>query len=133
MTLSSLQQDHIPSDFGVIIIDEASQCLEPLCIAALDKAKKFVLIGDYEQLQPLVKSPEAAEKGMSISLFERLCKKYPYLTTPLKKQYRMCEEIMALSNSLVYNGLLEAADETTRKMRLKPNLEVFSCLPSGIK
>lgn len=121
VTLTSAQQDHIPSDFGVIIVDEASQCLEPLCISVLEKGKKFVLIGDYQQLQPLVKSPEAAEKGMSVSLFERLCHKYPDVTTPLKKQYRMCSDIMALSNSLVYEGMLETADEKTANMRLTPN------------
>jgi DNA replication ATP-dependent helicase Dna2 len=128
VTLSSLQLEHVPSDFNVVIIDEASQCLEPLCISALEKAKKFVLIGDYQQLQPLVRSQEAAEKGMAVSLFERMCKKYSELKTPLKKQYRMCEEIMALSNSLVYNNLLEAADEKTKTMRLKINEETFICL-----
>lgn len=56
MTLSSLSLEHIPSDFDVVIVDEASQCLEPLCVSAIYKARKFVLIGDYRQLQPLVKN-----------------------------------------------------------------------------
>ncbi len=78
--------------------------MEPVCIEGLLKARKFVLIGDYKQLQPVVKSKEAFKKGMCISLFERLCKAFPVNTVALKKQYRMNNKIMALSNKLVYNG-----------------------------
>jgi DNA replication ATP-dependent helicase Dna2 len=41
---------------------------------------------------------------MGISLFERLCKNNPNQTVALKKQYRMNEKIMNLSNELVYDG-----------------------------
>lgn len=65
------------------------------------------MIGDYKQLQPIVKSKKAGQKGMGVSLFERLCIKYPELTVALRLQYRMNKEIMALSNKLVYDGQLE--------------------------
>jgi superfamily I DNA and/or RNA helicase len=55
--------------FDITILDEASQCLEPVCLEGLMKARKFILIGDYKQLQPVVKSKEAFKNGMCISLF----------------------------------------------------------------
>lgn len=48
---------------------------------------------------------------MQISLFERLCTLYKQEKMTLKKQYRMSPAIMKLTNSLVYNGQLELADE----------------------
>lgn len=50
---------HIPEKFDLVILDEASQSLEPACIEALVKGSKIVLIGDYKQLQPIVKSKRA--------------------------------------------------------------------------
>jgi len=47
------------------------------------------MIGDYYQLNPLVKSSLAEKKGMGLSLFEKLCKLHPASATVLKKQYRM--------------------------------------------
>lgn len=73
VTLSSLFIHHLPRHFDVVILDEASQCLEPVCLDAILRADKFIMIGDYQQLQPLVKSSSA---GMKTSLFERLCKAY---------------------------------------------------------
>lgn len=61
MTLASLSIHHLPSEFDIVIMDEASQCLEPSCVEALLRAKKFIMIGDYLQLQPLVRSKEAAK------------------------------------------------------------------------
>ena len=64
-------------NFDYVIVDEASQTLEPILLESLFFSSKFVLIGDYFQLSPLVKSPIAIEKGMSVSLFERLAKDHP--------------------------------------------------------
>lgn len=63
--------------FDFIVVDEASQTLEPILLESLFFSQKFILIGDYFQLSPLVKSPEATAKGMAISLFERLAKQHP--------------------------------------------------------
>lgn len=40
-------------------------------------ARRFVLVGDTNQLPPLVTSKEAAEAGLAVSLFERLSKAHP--------------------------------------------------------
>lgn len=59
VTLASVSSPHIPKEFDLVILDEASQSLEPSCIEALTRGKKIVLIGDYKQLQPIVRSRKA--------------------------------------------------------------------------
>lgn len=71
--------------FDFCIMDEASQISEPLAVGPILLAQKFVMIGDYYQLNPLVKSSLAEKKGMGLSLFERLCKIHPTSATVLKK------------------------------------------------
>lgn len=63
--------------FDYVVVDEASQTLEPILLESLFFSSKFILIGDYFQLSPLVKSHEAMSKGMAVSLFERLAKQHP--------------------------------------------------------
>ncbi len=50
-------------------MDEASQISEPLSIGPILLAQKFVMIGDYQQLKPLVQSSLAEKKGLGVSLF----------------------------------------------------------------
>lgn len=109
VTLTSLYNEVIPTDFDVVIVDEASQCIEPLCVNALTKAKKFVLVGDYKQLGPVIIDSYAEKQGMRVSLFERLCRDYTGFTTALTKQWRMSADIMELTNNLVYDNALECA------------------------
>ena len=68
------------------------------------------MIGDYYQLNPLVKSILAEKKGMGLSLFEKLCKKHPASATVLKKQYRMNEDILELSNSIIHHRVMTHGD-----------------------
>lgn len=72
--------------FDYVIVDEASQTLEPIILESLFYAKRFILIGDYFQLSPLVKCPEAEKKGMAVSLFERLCLQNPDSVCKLTEQ-----------------------------------------------
>ena len=84
--------------FDFCIMDEASQISEPLALGPILLADKFVMIGDFYQLNPLVKSPYAEKKGLNISLFERICRQHPENVTILKKQYRMSRDILELTN-----------------------------------
>lgn len=54
--LSNYYDDPI---FDVVIVDEASQLTEPMTLAALNHARRFVLVGDHRQLPPIVQSEQA--------------------------------------------------------------------------
>jgi len=85
-------------------MDEASQISEPLAVGPILLADKFIMIGDYLQLDPLIRSKLAEKKGMNKSLFQKLCQKNRNSVTVLKKQYRMNDDILKLSNSIIYDG-----------------------------
>ncbi|KAM5140441.1 DNA replication ATP-dependent helicase/nuclease DNA2 [Mantella aurantiaca] len=96
--------------FDFCIVDEASQISQPICLGPLFYADRFVLVGDHQQLPPLVQSADARELGMSESLFKRL-ERNQDAVVHLTVQYRMNSKIMSLSNKLVYEGRLECASE----------------------
>ena len=67
------------------------------------------MAGDHKQLDPTVKSIEASEKGLSISIFERVMNfKGEINSTMLVEQYRMNENIMKWSSSAMYQNKLIA-------------------------
>ena len=78
------------------IVDECAMCTEPECMVPIQRAEHVVLIGDHNQLRPVIKSREADAKGLGMSLFERYAQgdksqqldplQKPYM---LKMQYRM--------------------------------------------
>lgn len=93
--------------FDYCVVDEASQITLPVCLGPIRMAKTFVLVGDHYQLPPLVQNKEASGGGLDISLFKLLCDTQPSSVVNLEHQYRMCENIMLLSNSLIYSGRLK--------------------------
>ena len=93
--------------FDYCIVDEASQISIPACIGPLRYADKFVLVGDPYQLPPLVKSKQAIKERLGISLFKLLSESHPQSVVSLSFQYRMNKDIMALSNTLIYNNRLK--------------------------
>ncbi|EWC48384.1 hypothetical protein DRE_02153 [Drechslerella stenobrocha 248] len=97
--------------FDYCIVDEASQITLPVCVGPIRMAKKFVLVGDHFQLPPLVRSQEAKTGGLDVSLFKLLSDTHPNSVVNLEHQYRMCEEIMTLSNYLIYDGRLKCGTE----------------------
>ena len=103
--------------YDTLIIDEASQALEPECWNAMLKADRTMLAGDHLQLSPVVKSDKAKKMGLGSTLLDHLSGNihYDYL---LKTQYRMNKDILHFSNTSFYNGILEShssvADRTLR-------------------
>ena len=93
--------------FDFCILDEASLITEPLSLGPILMADKFIMIGDYYILNPIVRNIDAEKKGMSISLFRKLSERYPYDVAILKKQYRMNDQICSLSNVIAYKGLIK--------------------------
>ena len=115
--------------FDVCVVDEASQITLPTSLGPLLHARKFVLVGDHFQLPPLVQNRAALEGGLDISLFKQLSERFPEAVATLGRQYRMCEDIMSLSNELIYSGQLKCGTESvanrTLKLANESGLEVF--------
>ncbi|XP_025208408.1 DNA replication ATP-dependent helicase/nuclease DNA2 isoform X2 [Melanaphis sacchari] len=105
--------------FDVCIVDEATQVVQSSVIAALYSSKMFVLVGDPQQLPPLIKNKKAKELGMDVSMFERLDR--PSVTAILPVQYRMNGPIAELANKYTYNGSLQCANNTVKYATLKLN------------
>ncbi|ELK32359.1 DNA2-like helicase [Myotis davidii] len=96
--------------FDFCIVDEASQISQPVCLGPLFFSRRFVLVGDHQQLPPLVLNREARALGMSESLFKRL-ERNKNAVVQLTVQYRMNSKIMSLSNKLTYEGKLECGSD----------------------
>jgi superfamily I DNA and/or RNA helicase len=95
--------------FSLVVLDEAGQCTEPNAWIPLQRAEKLVCGGDHCQLPPTVLSFEAAQKGLSVSLMERLVHEHgAAITTRLDVQYRMNTAIMKFSSQEFYEGSLIA-------------------------
>lgn len=110
---------NLRSHFDYCIIDEASQITLPVSLGPLRFCDKFVLVGDHYQLPPLVQHPDSYVKdGLSQSLFKVLGDAHPDSVVELDLQYRMCEQIMMLSNSLIYNGRLKCGSAIVAKQSL---------------
>ncbi|CAF3631406.1 hypothetical protein QX201_012948 [Fusarium graminearum] len=104
--------------FDYCIVDEASQITLPICAGPIRMARTFVLVGDHNQLPPVVKNEEAREGGLDVSLFKLLSDTHPESVVNLEHQYRMCEDIMTLSNTLIYEGKLRCGTEQLKKKKL---------------
>jgi len=92
-------------EFDVVLVDEASQLTEPDTLAAINRGDRFVLVGDHEQLPPVVRSGGR----LGTSLFERLVDTHPEAAVMLDQQYRMSQRIQAFSSESFYDGQLRPA------------------------
>ncbi|WP_123623549.1 AAA domain-containing protein [Halorubrum sp. CSM-61] len=115
-------------EFDVALVDEASQLTEPGTHAAINRADRFVLVGDHEQLPPVVR----AENDLQTSLFQRLIERYPDASVMLDRQYRMSQRIQAFASAEFYDGALrpatpEVAGQTLRDLGVDPD-----DLPDGL-
>jgi DNA replication ATP-dependent helicase Dna2 len=109
--------------FDYCIVDEASQITLPVCLGPIRMARTFILVGDHYQLPPLVQNKEAQEGGLDISLFKLLSDAHPESVVNLEHQYRMCEDIMVLSNNLIYSGRLKCGTPAVASRSLDlPNI-----------
>ncbi|RDI72828.1 AAA domain-containing protein [Halopelagius longus] len=116
--------------FDVALVDEASQLTEPGTLAAVNLAETFVLVGDHEQLPPVVR----AENDLQTSLFERLVTDHPEASVMLDRQYRMSQRIQAFSSAEFYDGELRPATGEVAAQRLSqlPGVDE-NALPSELR
>jgi predicted DNA helicase len=92
-------------NFDVVVIDEATQAVEPSCLVPALFAPKLILAGDHKQLPPTVLSENA--RALEYSLFERLIHIYHAdRSLMLDTQYRMNTKIMKFSNKYYYHNEL---------------------------
>jgi ATP-dependent RNA/DNA helicase IGHMBP2 len=106
--------------FKTVFIDEAGQALEPACWIPLLKSQRVIFAGDHQQLPPTIKSFEAAQGGLSKTLFEKGIEKFPGHAHMLRVQYRMHEAIMRFSSDYFYHGKLIAHPSVAHEL-LRPN------------
>lgn len=130
--------------FDLVVVDEASQVLQPICIGPLHFASgPFILVGDHYQLPPLHRGGVGQGRRLTRradtqdhndshgleqfksdeSLFRRLCERHPTTIFRLRKQYRMAQQIMDLSNEMVYGGNLECGSAEVAQQRLQMDPE----------
>ncbi|WP_135534267.1 AAA domain-containing protein [Halostella pelagica] len=100
--------------FDVAVVDEAAQLTEPETLAAINLADRFVLVGDHEQLPPVVRT----ENDLTKSLFERLIEDHPDAGVMLDRQYRMAQRIQAYASREFYDGALRPATGDVASQRL---------------
>ncbi|KAH7352248.1 hypothetical protein KP509_19G036700 [Ceratopteris richardii] len=93
--------------FDMVLIDEASQAVEPACWIPLLKGRRAVLAGDPCQLAPVILSRKALEGGLGISLMERVFNLHGgSLRISLNVQYRMNDVISSWTSKEMYEGKL---------------------------
>jgi DNA replication ATP-dependent helicase Dna2 len=115
--------------FQRLIVDEASQILEPQLIGLLTRFEHFILIGDHRQLPAittqrpettLVEDAELQSIGLQDlreSYFERLYRRcqeqgWHWAYGQLHRQGRMHADIMDFPNQFFYQGLLKTLADT---------------------
>lgn len=93
--------------FRTVLIDESTQSAEPECLIPLVLGcKQVVLVGDHQQLGPVVMSKRAAKAGLNQSLFERLVI-LGVVPVRLQVQYRMHPALSEFPSNMFYEGSLQ--------------------------
>ena len=93
--------------FDLVVLDEATQAVDPVALVALARGRRAVLAGDPCQLPPTVIDLGAARAGLGTTLFERLAAAAP--PSLLVVQHRMHAALMAFPSRSMYGGALVAA------------------------
>jgi superfamily I DNA and/or RNA helicase len=109
--------------FTIVIMDEATQAVEPSAlIPMIHGAEKIVLVGDQQQLGPIVSDRILEQNGYGWSLFERLIEAGTNYVM-LDRQFRMHPEISAFPNKQFYENRIQ--NGITVDNRLGPILQCF--------
>ncbi|XP_011881496.1 PREDICTED: probable helicase with zinc finger domain [Vollenhovia emeryi] len=99
-----------------IVIDEAAQAMECEALIALSLANRetrLLLAGDQMQLAPEIYSVLANERGLGISLLERLYAYYPPehpCRIHLCQNYRAHADIIKYTSETFYDGMVKPAN-----------------------
>lgn len=93
--------------FRTVLIDESTQSSEPECLIPIVRgARQVVLVGDHQQLGPVILDRKAGDAGLKQSLFERLVV-LGHIPIRLEVQYRMNPCLSEFSSNMFYEGSLQ--------------------------
>lgn len=93
--------------FRTVLIDELTQASEPeLLIPMVKGAKQVILVGDHQQLGPVILDKKAGDAGLKQSLFERLVV-LGHVPIRLEVQYRMNPCLSEFPSNMFYEGSLQ--------------------------
>ncbi len=102
--------------FDRVVLDEATQAVDPIALCALLQGKRAVLAGDPCQLPPTVIDESAARQGLGTTLFERLAERHgDKVLRMLEVQHRMHADLMRFPSESMYGGKLVAAPEVAAR------------------
>jgi ATP-dependent RNA/DNA helicase IGHMBP2 len=111
--------DVVASTFGTLaIVDEATQAIEPAVWVAAPLVDRLVLVGDPNQLGPVVKQPG---NPLDASLLQRLVGSMPL--PMLQVQRRMHEQIQQLIDPVYDDGLVADPAVARRGLLDLPGVE----------
>ena len=97
----------LDTKFRTVLIDESTQASEPECLIPIVKgAKQVILVGDHQQLGPVILERKAADAGLKQSLFERLIS-LGHVPIRLEVQYRMNPHLSEFPSNMFYEGSLQ--------------------------
>ena len=132
---------HLIRQYDTVIVDEASQLLEPALCGILPRFRRFILIGDEKQLPAVVTQPldfcvtteEALHqiniRNMGVSVFERLLENAQHqgwtdCFDMLSHQFRTHEDIAGFISREFYKTLKIGASHQQQPLELyNPNSE----------
>jgi len=97
--------------FDTVIIDEASQISVPLGLLGMINAKKWVVVGDHHQLQPVLKTLSTSDGSPpdDASIFSFLRNRYD-IDQWLEYHYRSHADIIGFSQEQIYDGNITIDD-----------------------
>lgn len=114
--------------FDYVLIDEATQAMEPEVLIPLSLAERAILVGDHFQLGPTVMNQEALQAGLGLSFFER-CVERGIVPIQLLLQYRMHPFLSAFPNKHFYNNVLRDAAMASKNVLLDNILPGYAGKP----
>lgn len=123
-------------EFDAVVFDEASQITVPLALMAMRKGRRFIFVGDQQQLPPVMLSRSVLDKD-SMSAFAALLAHSADHCIMLDETYRMSRWLTAWPSDTYYEKRLRsigANRDRSLSLRSVPErfAEVFAPAASGV-
>ena len=111
------------ADFDYVIVDEAAKATFPELAVSLNKAHKIILVGDHQQLPPVLdtdiiraNSEKLNEEKLAHGIFEKLYEMFPIENKHrLTIQYRMHPTIGTLISHVFYEDEIQNGVEASER------------------